>query len=495
MGARPYRPAFPRGIHMLARVRALPLAVALAFLVAPAAPARDWPRFGYDAARSNSGPSHTGITAGSLGQLRHTAVALDGTVDSSPIYLGGVDSGGSRRDIFVVTTSYGKTIAIDAGSGAIVWEFTPSDISVYEGTSEITQATPVADPSRRYVYSVSPNGVIHKLSVGDGSEVQQDGWPAVTTRDPAHEKTGAALNISGRYVLATTGGYFGDAPPYQGHVVVLARATGRQVGVWNALCGDQGSLLLPADCDDGSGSAIWGRAAPVVVPGTHALLVTTGNGKFDGRTAWGDSVLELSSGAHDVLQNFTPSNQATLEKGDVDLGSTAPAYLPGRRRLALQAGKEGVMYLLDLDRLNGRSPHAAPRKGGELQRLSAPGRTGVFTAPAVWRVRGTTWAFVASIDATAGYSLSKGDNPRLRRRWLHTTGGTSPVVAGGLLWVFDPGAGTLRVFEPKTGRPVGELAAGPGHWNSPIVIDGHVALPDGDANRHGKAGTLHLWSR
>jgi outer membrane protein assembly factor BamB len=470
------------------------VAVVVLLLAAPAAGARDWPRFGYDAARSNSGPTHTGITKANLGRLRHTAIALDGTVDSSPIYLSGVDAGGARRDIFVVTTSYGKTIAVDANSGAIVWEFTPSDISVYEGSAQITQGTPVADPSRRYVYSISPNGVIHKLSVGDGSEVQQDGWPAIATRDPAHEKVGVPLNLYGNYVLATTGGYLGDAPPYQGHVVVLARATGRQVGVWNSLCSDQQSLLLPSQCDDGSGSAIWGRAAPVVVPGTHVLLVTTGNGGFDGHTAWGDSVLELSPNAHDLLQNFTPRNQASLERGDVDLGSTAPAYLPGRKRLALQAGKEGAMYLLDLDMLNGRSPRAGPLKGGELQKLSAPGSSGVFTAPAVWRVRGTTWAFVTSTSATAGYVLGKGRNPRLRRRWLRNTPGTSPVVAGGLLWVFDP-AGTLRVFEPKTGRPVGELAAGPGHWNSPIVIDGHVALPDGDANAHGKAGTLHLWSR
>jgi hypothetical protein len=475
-------------------VRALLLAAAAALLMAAPAAARDWPRFGYDAARSSSGPSHTGIGADDVDHLRHAAVALDGTVDSSPIYLSGVDAGGTRRDIFIVTTSYGKTVAVDASSGAIVWEFTPSDIVLYEGSAQITQATPAADPSRRYVYSVSPNGVIHKLSVGDGSEVQQGGWPAIATRDPAHEKVGTALNVSGRYMIATTGGYVGDTPPYQGHVVVLDRASGRPVGIWNGLCSDTHALLVTADCADGWGSAIWGRAGAVVVPGTRALLVSTGNGTFDGHTAWGDSVLELSPGARDLLQSFTPANQATLKRGDVDLGSTSPAYLPGRRRLVLQGGKEGVMYLLDLDLLNGQTPHAGPHKGGALQRLSAPGRSPIFSAPAVWRVGGATWVFVASTSATAGYVVSGSREPRLRRRWLRVVGGTSPVVAGGLLWVYDPGAGTLHVYEPKTGRPVGALAAGPGHWNSPIVIDGHVALPDGDANTHAKAGTLHLWS-
>jgi len=80
----------------------------------------DWTRFGYDAARSSSGPARTGITAANLGSLRRQRVALDGTADSSPIYLRGVRVGGAPHDVFVVTTSYGKTIAIDAASGRIL---------------------------------------------------------------------------------------------------------------------------------------------------------------------------------------------------------------------------------------------------------------------------------------------------------------------------------------------------------------------------------------
>src|SRR3974390_1594996 len=39
----------------------------------------DWTRFGYDAARSSSGPAQTGITAANLGKLRRSQTQLGGT--------------------------------------------------------------------------------------------------------------------------------------------------------------------------------------------------------------------------------------------------------------------------------------------------------------------------------------------------------------------------------------------------------------------------------
>ena len=65
-------------------------------------------------------------------------------------------------------------------------------------------------------------------------------------------------------------------------------------------------------------------------------------------------------------------------------------------------------------------------------------------------------------------------------------------MAGGLLYVYDPG-GSLRVYEPDTGRTVAELPAGAGHWNSPIVIDGKIILPEGNANRHETQGIVNIW--
>ena len=438
----------------------------------------DWNRFGYNAARSNSGPAHTGITASSVRALRRQQVALPGTVDASPIYLRGALVKGGRHDTFFMTTTYGITLAVDANTGAILWRFTPPGYSSWAGSERITTSTPVADPTRRSIYAGAPNGRVYKLSVASGRVI----WSVSITKLPSREKLSTSMNYSRGLVLATTGGYVGDAPPYQGHVAAISAKRGRIVHVWNSLCSNRHRLIVPSSCAQ-SDSAIWGRSGAVVQPGTGNLLVATGNGHFDGRTNWGDSTLMLSSNAGRLLHSWTPRNQSQLDGGDVDLGSTAPALLS--RTLAVQSGKDGIIRLLRLPRLGGR----LGATGGELQRISAPGPTDVFTAIAVWHVGRVTRIFVADDAGTWGYVLRGG---RLHVAWRNGDSGTSPVVAGGLLYVYDPGGG-LNVLRPATGAVVARLPAGGGHWNSPIVTDGRIALPEGDSNDHRTSGVLDIW--
>jgi outer membrane protein assembly factor BamB len=450
--------------------------------VAVAAPApHDWTRFGFDAARSSASPDATGITAANARQLQRQPVELEGTADSSPIFLHDVVVAGARRDAFFVTTTYGKTVAVDAANGRVLWRYVPPGYASWAGSYRITTATPVADPSRRFLYAAGPDGRIRKLAVADGRQI----WSRAITLLPQREKIAASLNFARGLVIATTGGYVGDAPPYQGHVVTLRAGSGSIVHVWNSLCSNRHRLIRPSTCP-ASDSAIWGRAGAVVEPGTGRLLVATGNGPWNGRTNWGDSALELSANASRLLQNWTPSNQAELESSDADLGSTSPALLGGG--LVLQGGKDGKLRLLRQRRLNGTS-RAAARTGGELQVVPTPGSTDLFTAPAVWHRAGTTWAFVADNAGTAGYRLLRG---RLRRVWLRGIAGTSPVVAGGLLYVYDPN-GALRILRPTTGGTVATLPAGSGHWNSPIVVAGRVALPEGNANDHHVTGILDIY--
>ena len=457
-------------------------------------PAADWTRFNYDAQRGGVGPAATGLDPHNVGALRLRTVKLPGTVDASAIELHGVVVRGRQHDVAIMTTTYGRTLAIDPASGRILWEFTPTDIGSYEGSSRITTATPVLDPDRRFVYAASPDGRIHKLAVASGREVRARGWPASVTLDPTHEKIASALNISGGSVVVTTGGYLGDAPPYQGHVAMVDRASGRITAVWNSLCSDRHGLIVPRTCP-ASDSAIWARAGAVIEPGSGRILLATGNAPFNGSTDWGDSVLELSPDARRLLHNWTPTNQARLNSSDADLGSTAPAILPTYhgRRLAVQGGKAGVLDLLDLDRLNGTPGGASARLGGQIQELEAPGGSEVFTAPAVWTQRGRIWVFVADGAGTSAYVLGGGGaHPHLSVAWRSGSGGTSPVIAGGLLYVYDPG-GALDVYLPAIGRRLVSLPAGSGHWNSPIVAGGRVILPIGNANDHATSGTLDIF--
>jgi outer membrane protein assembly factor BamB len=473
-------------------MRLLVSAAALASFVAFSASAwgGDWLQFGFDPARSNAPAGATGITAATVATLVRQQVKLDGVADSSAVYLGGVTVEGAAHDVFFVTTSYGRTIAVDAATGAVLWEYVPPGIAGWEHTDQITAAAPAADPSRQFLYAASPDGKIHKLTVADGGEVTSGGWPVTITLGPQREKIGPGLNVSGSLVLASTGGYIGDLAPYQGHVVAIDRASGRLLHVCNALCSNRRGLIVPMSCQS-DGAAIWGRGGVVVEPGTHKLLVATGNGPYNGRTDWGDSVLELSPDASSLLQAYTPKNADYLEGGDLDLGSASPAILT--KSLVVQPGKDGKLRLLNLARLNGRTGTAAPVKGGELQILPAPRSHQVLTAPAVWHSQGRSWVFVGDYGATGGYVLVPGAKPRLRRVWQVASGGSSPIVAGGLLYVFDPLAGGVHVYRPTTGKLVTTLPTGLGHWNSPIVADGRVAVTEGDSNDHRASGVLDIF--
>src|SRR5215831_21403023 len=102
----------------------------------------------------------------------------------------------------------------------------------------------------------------------------------------------------------------------------------------------------------------------------------------------------------------------------------------------------------------------------------------LFTAPAVWQDRLETWVFGADNGGTTAWRISNG---QLTQIWSKLTVGSSPVLVGGLLYVYDPNGG-LHIYNPRTGADIATLDCGRGHWNSPIVVDGRIALPEGTAN-------------
>jgi hypothetical protein len=455
-------------------------------------PLLDWTEFGLEPGRSNVSERATGITSANVSHLRHTTVHVPGTIDSSPIYLHGVSVAGATRNVAVATTTYGKTVAIDASSGRVLWTFTPPGYEHWAGSSQITTTSPLADPGRAFVYAASPNGLIHKLSLASGGEAGGGSWPTSVTRDATHEKLAAALNIAGADLLVTTGGYYGDAPPYQGHIVRIARSSGRVLATFNTLCSDRARIITPSSCS-ASDSAIWARAGAVLEPGAKRVLIATGNGPFNGSTNFGDSVLELTLPDLRLRQSFTPRNQAQLQSSDTDLGSSAPALL-GNGRVVI-AGKDGIMRVLALAGLDGHAPSSPAARshppGGEVQRLSTPHGDELFTTPAAWRHGTHTTVFVADNSGTAAY-VSRAGN--LYRAWSNDNPGTSPVMAGGLLYVYDPSGGGINVYSPRSPRPLTKLSGSSGHWNSPIVVDGHILEPEGNGNDHSQSGDLEIFS-
>ena len=432
-------------------------------VTAPSADA-DWPTYHHDAARS--GVSSDQQALGSV-KAAWTSASLDGAIYAEPLVVGGK---------VIVATEGNSVYALDAVSGQTVW--TASFGAPVPGgalpcgnidPSGIT-GTPVVNVAGGTIYAVaflkaSMQHELFDLDLQTGS-VRWHRPIDPPGLSPLVEQERGALTLVGGRVYVPFGGLYGDCGQYKGAVVSVA-ADGT---------GNLASYIVPTNRMAG----IWNPAGPVV-DANGDLWVTTGNSQSQSTFDYGNSAIKLSPQLQ-VIDYFAPSDWKDLNAGDVDLGSTSPVILgPG---FVAQGGKDGIIRLLSRKRLQGAAPH----KDGELQTVRTPSGTDLFTAPAVWHST-STWMFAGDNGGTAGYVFKSG---HLRVAWHNGTGGTSPVVAGGLLWVYSPGGG-LNVYRPTTGALVTRLDAGSGHWNSPIVADGRVALPEGNANDHATTGVLDVW--
>jgi hypothetical protein len=185
-----------------------------------------------------------------------------------------------------------------------------------------------------------------------------------------------------------------------------------------------------------------------------------------------------------MMGNYTPADTEELNARDLDLGSTSPVLLG--EDLIAQGGKDGKIRLLSRKAIAGAASH----KGQELQTVSTPTGTDLFTQPVVWEHDGHTWMFAADNGGTAAWEV---ESLKLKEKWKSGSGGSSPFEAGGLLFVYGHEGG-LNVYEAASGKHITTLPCGRGHWNSPIVLQGEIILPEGNANDHATTGVLDIWS-
>ncbi len=447
------------------------------------APATDWTTFNFDSARSGFNPMEKMLTERNVHLLRSRwRTLLGGVADATPILLDRVHIGRTFVPMLYETTQTGVTLGIEATTGRIVWKFNSHG-------STLTNSTPVADPSRLFIYAPGADGKVYKLSATTGRQEPAPGFPVRITRLPQTEKNSSALNVANGYLYAVTAGHY-DTPPYDGHVVAVRLSDGTTT-IFNTLCSADRKLVRARTCSQ-QRSGIWGRGGAVVDPDPSMggrIYVTTGNGDFDvnqGGDDYGDSVIALQPDLSEVLGTYTPTDYQQLDAGDTDLGSSSPAILPGQPNsqtpyLLLQGGKDGILRLLNRQ--------ALPGVGNELQELDLPG--GLFSTPAVWTDRrGKTWIFMGFTNVVEAYRLETGASgaSQLVSVWQEIGGesygaGSSPVVVNGIVFVaFDH---TILALDAASGRTLWNSAAfgtqgsiGDVHWQSPIVVNGWLYCSD-----------------
>jgi VCBS repeat protein/FG-GAP repeat protein/putative pyrroloquinoline-quinone-binding quinoprotein len=491
----------------------LPL-LAAGMLTFPRAYGYDWLQFGGDDAHGSANTLEHTLDAGNVATLaRKYTATLPAVADGAPVGLRGVQLPSGPVDILFVTTTRGDIVAIDAASGAQIWSkpHGPGTCKINKtGGPCYTTSSPALDPNRQFVYTYGLDGFVHKHGVVDGTEVTTGGWPQLSTLKPFHEKGSSALGFASSgtstFLYSVHGGYPGDNGDYQGHLTAIDLASGAQK-VFNAMCSDVRAHLgeipgspTPPPPDPYCSrprSAIWSRPGVIHDSATGRIFVSTGNGTYTGNADglnWSESILALNPDGSSVavrpIDSYTPTNFASLDSSDADLGSTSIAIIPmpagsAVPHLGVQGGKDSKLRLINLDNLaNAAPPPASGRVGGEVSAIvSVPQGGGVFSQPAVWinPINDKRWVFVATGGGVSGFTLELdgAGHPLLVSRWTIPQGGTSPIIAGNVL--FYAGGSAVRAVNPVTGDIL--WTSSPGtvgsiHWQSPVVFNGAVYITD-----------------
>jgi hypothetical protein len=382
---------------------------------------------------------------------------------------------GSAAGVLIVATDQDEVYAIDAGSGAQVWERTLGEPVPRSAlpcgnlpTLGVT-GTPVIDPARATVYldamvmrAGEPRHEIYALALTDGSV--EPGWPVdVATAlkgsfTPAVENERGALALFAGRIFVPYSGHYGDCGDYHGFVVGVSEADPAKVESFSTRA---------------RGGGIWGQGG--VTGDGKSLFAATGN-TFDAR-AWsdGEAVLRLRPGLArpvDSRDYFAPSNWSFLDGADRDLGGTAPIPLDvpsaqGVRRFIFAIGKSGDAYLLDRDNLGGI--------GRAVATAHVMANT-TIASPAVWTVGDSVFVALQGYGANCppdksgkglvALKIRADPLPAIETAWCATVPGNrgTPIVTttdgGSNPIVFIVGAeadGRLYAFRGDTG----ELIASP----------------------------------
>ena len=405
----------------------------------------NWTTYHEDLARTGVGPAAgvSGVRAEWSGPT-----SLDGAVYAEPLVCG---------DAVYVATEENTVYAINLTNGGVLWEthlgapVPKASLQCGDINPTGITGTPVIDLSTGTLYALaflSPaQHVLFGLSVSNGT-VRSRTMADPSGSIPTAEQQRGALALANGYVYVPYGGLFGDCANYRGWVEGIPTEGGANI-----------SYQVPTHREGG----IWAAGGITVAPNGN-LYVATGNGDSSTTFDYGDSVIELSPTLTE-LGYFAPTNWASLNAGDADLGSLAPTLLPNGD--VFQVGKQGVGYLLsgaNLGGIGGQIYNATVCGGGAYGGTAHDGLTVLVPC---------TDGLVALTAGTGSFSID----------WRTSAfDAGSPIVTGNVTWVVDIDTAQLLGFNLTTGElrfsfPLGSTE----HFETPAASPGNLFVGVGNA--------------
>ena len=480
-----------------------------------------------DVARTGQNLSESQLTPSSVASATFGKTgffATDGRVDAQPLYLSGLSIPGvGVRDVVYAATEHDSVYAIDAATGSTLWQVsllgageTTSDT---RGCSQVTPeigitSTPVIDRSRGangilYVVAMSKTSAgtyvqrLHALDAALGSELLggpqavQASYPGTGAGsangsvpfDPKqYEERAALLELNGQIVTVWTSHC--DIDPYTGWIIAFDAATLARSGVLN---------VTP----NGSRGGMWMAGAGPAADPQGNLYVLDGNGTFDtalngagfpSKGDFGNAFIKVATaGGLSVADYFATFDTVSASNADTDLGSGGAMVLPNladgagqTRHLAVGAGKDGHLYVVDRDAMGKWNPSA------NLNYQDIPGALGgaVFSMPAYFN----NTLYYGAVGATLkGFAIA-GARVAASAASASPTSfpypGTTPSISAsgssnGIVWaVENRSAAVLHAYDAtnlarelynSAQAPGGRDAFGVGNkFITPTIVNGHV---------------------
>jgi hypothetical protein len=413
-----------------------------------------------------------------------------GRIYAQPLYVPNVAIGGGTHNVVYVATAANYLYAFDADTpGPAYWsaylgkpvksiEYDTSDFT-YRAIEPVLGiiSTPVIDTATNLLYCVAnteADGIhyftLHALNLSTGADATGQGVViSGTTPGTGVTSVGGVLTFNAFYelqrpalllqknVLYIGFGSHHDDNPSLGWMFAYSAINFTQLGVY---CSAPNSTGLASFWNSGQGPA---------ADDNGFIYASTGNGPFDVNTGgqdYGQSVikLQLANGKLSLVDYFTPWDYAGEDAVDKDLGVGGPMLLPGYQ-LAIQGGKDGHLYLMNMDNLGQFNPTGDDQIVEDFQ----AGNRHIHGSPVFWHSNAGDYIYIWSeIDHLKQYKINDGllettpfsespmpDPPGMPGGMLSVSA-AGPKVGSGIVWACVPYnapgqialvTGVLRAFD------------------------------------------------
>ncbi|WP_324834746.1 pyrrolo-quinoline quinone [Alloacidobacterium sp.] len=356
----------------------------------------------YDNARDGLNASETTLTPANVNSSTFGKINFfptDGKVDAEPLYLSQLTINGASHNVLYAASEHGSVYAFDADTDVTLWqvstlksgETTSDDHGCGQISPEIgITSTPVIDRALSAIFVVAmskdQSGAyhqrLHALNLTSGAEME--GGPVeITASYPGSgygSQNGMQVFDPGQYaervgLLLMNGSIFlgwtshCDEDPYTGWLMMYNETTLQQTSVLNLTPNGPTTPHF----ENGEGS-IWQSGAGLAADAQGNVYFLDANGSFDttlnsggfpSQGDFGNAFMRVSTANNKlaVADYFNTYNTVSQSTSDLDLGSGGVLLLPDvtdvtgvTRHLAVGAGKDGNIYVVDRDKMGKFNP-------------------------------------------------------------------------------------------------------------------------------------------